>query len=318
MTVLYWLINEQLYRVVLFDTFGYFRPPYSIVFNTEIGHTTCARDMRKMYEVRVAGVKGLGVFAKSCIPRGTRIFSEPPLIAIRHDEDAGEIYTASLRLSPQDRQKLWQLSAHTTTELSIMRWAQAMRYSIKKTASEIASRLRRESSAGIKLSLYSLKTHVRVLNIFRSNSFGLGSKSPFYQALFPQIARINHSCVANAQGNFHEGLGHFNIHATRDIAVDEELTLNYLEEHGAAREARQKQLLDGYGFTCDCPACDLSSHRGCDGEDRRLNMHELLGAYAQGIEEGGIASPDGELKMVQVFIDLLEADGIAGHELATL
>jgi hypothetical protein len=268
-----------------------------------------------MYEIRVSGAKGLGVFAKSFIPRGTRILSERPLLGIQLDQDAGDIYTASNLLSLQDRQRLMKLSAHITKELSFLRWSQAIWYKIRRTASSILGR-----SQGIQ-PLLSLKDHVTVLSIFRSNAFNLGSRSPIQQAVFRQISRINHSCVPNAQGNFHDTLGSLNVHATRDIQVGEELTLNYLQEEGAARESRQSRLLSGYGFTCDCPACDLTSSQGRLGEENRLQMHRKLAAFAaasEGIGDSTTHKLNMGLQTILSFILLLEGEKIAGRELSTL
>lgn len=157
-----------------------------------------------------------------------------------------------------------------------------------------------------------------ILSIFRNNAFDLGNGSEFQQAVFPKISRINHSCVPNAQGNFHSELGRFNIHATRDIEPDEELTLNYLQELGAARESRQQRLLSGYGFTCECPACDLNLARARKGEKRRVRMHKELAKYVESMASGAVQSLEAELETVQRFIKLLEGEGIAGRELSTL
>jgi hypothetical protein len=269
-----------------------------------------------MYEIRLSGAKGLGVFAKSFIPRGTRIFSERPLLGIQPDQDAGDIYAASNLLSVQDRQRLMKLSAHITKELSFLRWSQAIWYKIKRTASSIVGRPRVFQAAGL-----SLKDHVTILSIFRSNAFNLGNRSPMQQAVFRRISRMNHSCVPNSQGNFHETLGSLNVHATRDIQVGEELTLNYLQEEGAARESRQSRLLSGYGFTCDCQACDMTSFQGRLGEQNRLQMHQKLAAFTRANEGNGnsIAQQlDVELQTIQSFILLLEGERIAGRELSTL
>jgi hypothetical protein len=221
-----------------------------------------------MYEIKTAGLKGLGVFAKAFIPRGTRIFSESPLLAIRAGQNAGDIYSGSRLLSVEDKNRFLRLSSHVTKELSILRWSQAAWYTLKHTLISIFGR----KGEG-EVAWPNPKEHVMVLSIFRNNAFNLGKSSEYQQAVFPRISRINHSCVPNAQGNFHDVLGKFNIHATRDIERGEELTLNYLQELGAGREKRQERLLGGYGFACECPACDLKLETARDGERRRVKMH---------------------------------------------
>jgi hypothetical protein len=263
-----------------------------------------------MYEIRGAGAKGLGVFAQSHIPRGTRIFSEKPLLSITHAQDAGDIFTASRLLAPNQRGRLLGLSNHTTIELSILRWNQAAWYTLKSTLAAL-------SSFALPKRL-SLSEHVRILSIFRSNAFNLGSMSSIQQALFERISRINHSCLPNAQGNFHEGLGRFNIHATRDIERDEELTLNYLHERGAVRASRQESLETGYGFLCQCPACDMGTKEGSGGEKARIKMSETLRRYAEGAQTHGVKGVEAELVVLNAFLKLMEGEGIAGREVSVL
>ncbi len=165
----------------------------------------------------------------------------------------------------------------------------------------------------------SINDHVAVLNIFRSNAFALGQNEQMIrQAVFPGISRINHSCLPNAQGNFNEGMGKFNVHATRDINVDEEVSINYLPENGELREVRTSKLSDGYGFDCVCPACDLGLARGREGEEKRIDMKLLVKEFATKSMSTGERDLQGELKTMMAFIELYESEGIAGRELSEL
>lgn len=144
------------------------------------------------------------------------------------------------------------------------------------------------------------------------------------QAVFRGISRINHSCVPNSQANYHEGKGLFNVHATRDIGVGEELSISYLPELGAVRGKRVERLRDGYGFECGCVACDLGSKVGRDGEERRVEMQRRLERYAERVgqvedlKETKGDEKMGELEMMVAFVVLLDGQGIAGRELASL
>ncbi|RDW70197.1 hypothetical protein BP5796_08594 [Coleophoma crateriformis] len=271
-----------------------------------------------MWEIRLAGPKGLGVFAKSFIPRGTRIFSEKPLLAILQGQDTSALYNATKQLSPDDRASLLSLSAHVTKESSFIRWNKASWYVVKETILDLKAKLRGRNGAGNwrMPRFHAIGEHAAILSIFRSNAFKFGRTSQFHQAVFPRISRINHSCIPNAQGNFHDVLGKFNIHATRDIDADEELTLNYLQEHGALRAARQLQLLNDYGFSCDCSACDVV--RGQEGEGKRTQMLNVLRTFAEGAAQEDTQNPGEELRTMQLFINLLEGEGIAGREVATM
>jgi hypothetical protein len=268
-----------------------------------------------MWEIRSAADKGLGVFAKALIRRGTRIFSERPLLAIRHDQDASDIYPAARLLSAEDRRTFLGLSSHITKESAILRWNHAFWHILKQNVLDTYLRLQGKGEFSIS-GLPSMRRHVAITSIFRSNAFDLGNAVAFQEAVFPRISRMNHSCIPNAQGNFHEPLGCFNIHAIRDIEVDEELTLNYLHEHISIRDSRQGRLLKGYGFVCECPACDLTSLRGSDGEESRIQMGKLLGDYAELVAQN--ADPEAELRTTELLLKMLEKEGVAGRELSTM
>jgi len=156
-----------------------------------------------------------------------------------------------------------------------------------------------------------------ILSVFRTNAFALEESSKIHQAVFADVARLNHSCVPNSQGNFHDAMGCFNVHATRDIKAEEELTISYLPEHGAIQEERQQSLVEGYGFECGCPACDLTTVRGQEGEARRVSMMTELGIFAMGAA-GSERNAEGELETIRSYIRLYEREEIAGRELSTM
>ncbi|KUJ11987.1 SET domain-containing protein [Mollisia scopiformis] len=273
-----------------------------------------------MYEIRPAGPKGLGVFAKSLIPIGTRIFSERPLISLHPNQSASDIYTLSRLLSPSQRSQLLSLSSHITTSLRFMRWNQAIYYTLKSFSKNFPFLLPRychfepQRPASPR---NSISEHVRILSIFRSNAFNLSTEK-IYQAVFPGISRINHDCVPNAQGNWNQGMERFNVHATRDIEGGEEVTLSYLGEVGAIRERRGQDLGSGYGFECGCQACDLDSEVGRRGEENRAGIKHLLQKYAEGVSSGGQKCGEQELKVLMAFLRMLEGEGVAGREVASM
>lgn len=269
-----------------------------------------------MYEIRNAGLKGLGVFATSRIPSGTRIFSEKPLISLKPTQSAGDIYPAYRHLSAGNRRHLMQLSKHNARELSLLRWAHVFWYTTLQTVTAI---FRREGVFRISSwRLTNLQEHMTILSIFRNNAFEINSiKHSIYQAVFPQISRLNHSCLPNAQGNFNPSLGRFTIHAVREIHQNEELTLNYLPEHGSPRETRQTLLRDKYGFACDCPACDLRSKSANRRESKRVEMQGMIREFAEN-DAQDLLKAEKELRIIQRLIDMFEEEGIAGRELSSM
>lgn len=295
----------------------------------------------KLWEVRSTAHKGFGVFAKLPIPRGTRIFSEPPLLFIRPNQDAGDLYASSLLLSQKDRSWLLGLSTYVTKESSLIRWTQAGWWTLKSVTGHLVDVVKGKEKFG--WGAWNIREHVNMLSVFRNNSFALGDAG-IGTAVFRGISRINHSCVPNSQGNYHAEMGKFNVHATRDIEVDEEVTVSYLPEHGAPREGRMGKLRGGYGFECGCPACDLSGDLGKDIEIRRLKLQDLLQTHAELAEKllkmeqldmsemtekerenhsarllkMRASNSDADYVVMGRYVKMLEAGGIAGRELASL
>uniref|UniRef100_L2G2P2 Set domain-containing protein 5 n=1 Tax=Colletotrichum fructicola (strain Nara gc5) TaxID=1213859 RepID=L2G2P2_COLFN len=136
--------------------------------------------------------------------------------------------------------------------------------------------------------------------------------SPGRTALFPQVARLNHSCVPNAQGNFNKKLDAFTVHATRDIKPEEEITISYLDEHLGLRQARQDHLQDGYGFLCDCSACDPKTSEA--GEARRAEIAAKLQQFAEAASE----DPRAEFELMLALVKAYDMEGIRGREAATM
>ncbi|OAG07188.1 SET domain-containing protein [Paraphaeosphaeria sporulosa] len=282
-----------------------------------------------LYEVRVAANKGLGLFAKNTIPRGTRILAEKPLIALRLGQRPTDVLGYAKRLDLEEKKRLLGLSWHPGNGVKRMgRWVEALCWAVRNRATDGKSARAQGNDTG-KISatvterlselVESLGEAVQILSIFRSNSFNLAaseilssgvqpsstsspktsnppnalkkvignnnlrveeisppSRPAIELALFPSIARINHSCNPNAQANYHPLHQTFNVHATRDIPAGEEVSINYLPEHGQLRAQRVAKLEDGYGFTCNCPVCDLDTKAGQKGEQSRREMQQTM------------------------------------------
>lgn len=280
-----------------------------------------------LYEVRVTANKGLGLFATQNIPRGTRIVAEEPLIALQPGQRPSDVLGYAKELNEESRKRLLGLSWHHGNGIKRLgRWSEALGWMVWDRATNAkGGQIQRngtEKISGIVLgrlkeNLNIWREAVRILSIFRSNSFNLAASaswpldarssgpssstglgvpeapmnhersasdlkttpsptSAIELALFPAIARINHSCDPNAQANYHPLNRTFNIHATKDIPAGEEVSINYLPEHGQLRAQRVAKLEDSYGFTCNCPACDLDTEEGQQGERSRKYMQDRL------------------------------------------
>ncbi|KAH7034552.1 uncharacterized protein B0I36DRAFT_360066 [Microdochium trichocladiopsis] len=261
-----------------------------------------------MFHVRRAGAKGLGVFASRHIPRGTRLLAEPPLLSITRGQP--DVLRAASLLSNDNVARLLQLS---TNDSRRARQA-SLALSLLPTLSNILTRKKA-----------SLASNRRVLNVFYNNNFAIGDEAGT-RALFPTVARLNHSCIPSAQGNFNATWGHFTIHSLRDIPADEEITISYLHDEMAPRAARQASLKAGYGFECGCPICAASDARTAS-DARRAQHHKLLREYHSHAARSSqqqpgstelASAPSTLLAMVRRLTEAYEAEGLAGRETASL
>lgn len=250
-----------------------------------------------MFRVSHAGAKGYGVFATRPIARGTRIMADRILLSI--DNRNTSVLDAAARLSSEDRHRLLSLS---------------LNHAKRKSLSYLAT-----AAWGSFPSLASVSQGRDLLNIFYNNNFSI-SGTTGRRAVFLTVARLNHSCVPNAQGNLNTALpgSQFTIHALRAIAEGEEITISYLHDELAIRSARQSRLQEGYGFECACELCSANGpgERHAQSNQRRLKIQEMLAAFS-----GQGTAPDGkseELNLTKAVIDAYEKEGLAGRELASL
>jgi len=347
-----------------------------------------------VYEVRAAANKGLGLFAKQTIQRGTRILAERPLIALQPGQRAIDILNHAKRLDRTGKEALLALSWHPGAGIQKLgRWSEAFIWLLKdrlwNRRRDAASNNSVSKSIGLTSGMSSrfirdLEESYRVLSVFRSNSFNLASTStnaflvstsnqtsdvsatdpkmadpkppPYTLALFPTIARINHSCIPNAQANYHPSHGTFNIHATTDIPNGNEVSINYLPEYGQLRDQRVGKLQEGYGFVCGCPACDLSAERGKRGEKNRAAMQDQIRALKRVLKKSSIETMDAgygadgmpevvsvtydepggnppdeidgaerhdivrgcEREVLEAMLEMYQAEGIVGREVASM
>ncbi|KAK8128153.1 SET domain-containing protein 5 [Apiospora sp. TS-2023a] len=101
-----------------------------------------------------------------------------------------------------------------------------------------------------------------------TNVHPMGGGGATEAGLFLAACRINHACVPNAQNKWRKDLGRMTVHAARDIAAGEEITLTYLPALFPWAE-RQTILKDHFGFKCACATCAIPPGEKRDASDRR-------------------------------------------------
>ncbi|KAL8658827.1 MAG: hypothetical protein Q9226_000760 [Calogaya cf. arnoldii] len=138
----------------------------------------------QLYEVRPTASKGLGVFATSDDPRGTRIMCEPPLLYI---EEANKPFTHILfdKLSSADQAKFLSLHA----------------YFPKGVKTEMEKILRSFKESDPILFATPIEEQLNILAVVKSN----GCKTNIGVAIPHDQGRINHSCLPNVSHAWNNG-----------------------------------------------------------------------------------------------------------------
>ncbi len=94
-------------------------------------------------------------------------------------------------------------------------------------------------------------------------------------ALFPTIARINHSCQPNC--NHYWSGGQFKIRSIQKIHPGQEISISYMSPLQRSdfhnRRSRQKILTEEFGFKCACDLCQINED---DLERNDADREQLL------------------------------------------
>lgn len=176
-----------------------------------------SRDALQYIEVRDAVGKGLGIFARAAIPRGTRVLTESPLLrAITLSNHGVDVQTAFDNLSLHEQQAYLCLHGH---------------------ASET---LKNDNNWAVLPSL-----DRKVLAIYAANRWG--------RDVFRLASRFNHCCIPNIHNAYNPTIRKETFHSIRDIEAGEELTVSYLP--GMCARAERQERLKQWGFQCTCVAC---------------------------------------------------------------
>ena len=93
-------------------------------------------------------------------------------------------------------------------------------------------------------------------------------------AVFPIVARFNHSCVPNALFHWSIELKKECVVVVQDIQAGQEICVHYREnDMFCSRAERQHMLQQGFGFECHCIACD--SPRFVQSDSNRSEIRRL-------------------------------------------
>lgn len=227
-----------------------------------------SQDSRHLIEVRASPGKGLGIFAKANIPRGTRILAESSFIKYNGDETepfATAIIQAFESLSPSQQHSYLELYSY---------------------ACDLDKQILESQSGQTWDELPEL--HRKVLGIYTANSFG---------SIYLLASRFNHSCLPNTTHVHNPSLDKETFHTIRDISAGEELSISYMDGSNWAKSKRQ-EYLQKWGFECNCPACE-DTPAGRAKEETRLVLSRLSQDLEDMLDLDTEDSPHEALKLTQ-------------------
>ncbi|KAK5117321.1 hypothetical protein LTR62_005938 [Meristemomyces frigidus] len=259
----------------------------------------------RQFELRKVEGKGLGLFATSYIPAGTRVICEAPLLQIP-DNALHLAWGPYCRLS-NDQKKAFDVLHHFKPEhLNTEQVSRTFLVDVNDSS------LDEEDVEEL------IQDQARVMGTFACNNFQAAKGL----AVFETTSRLNHSCVPNVQHSWNPSIKQLTVYATRDIHADEELCTTYLGGPGVyyVRSQRIELLRSSYGFTCTCPAC--ADNTGISEGRRQLMANIAYGLQVyqyggQGQESVPYvpATPVMALKQAEDLICMLLDEGIFSLEL---
>lgn len=217
------------------------------------------------FEVRQSLNKGLGVFATRHIPAFTRIISEKPLISIAQGDDL-----------PQISQQYEELPSEVKV--------QYMQYHIEdrpERADLLTKKLAQRGYTSAEVSLM-----VQVASVFQGNAFNVPTvdaqgKQTVKRALFPTVARLNHSCAPNAHSYFNHVTNSMDVHTLSDVREDEELEISYFNL--LLPRPQRAERANAWQFKCTCPVCAGPDSLSSQLEVRRQRIRALETLYLNNI-----------------------------------
>lgn len=146
----------------------------------------------------------------------------------------------------------------------------------------------------------------------KANTFAIDIAGSQHLALFPEPSRFNHDCAPNAMYQVDSLLLTHTVHTTRELTVDEEITISYLDPFSPAA-SRKAYLQDAFGFECTCRRCaDPVADDAKLAEIRRLEA--ILGDWDTQPRESESGQPQwyDYTDLAEELIALYEGMGLQG------
>ncbi|EPE33886.1 SET [Glarea lozoyensis ATCC 20868] len=183
-------------------------------------------------EIRVTEEKGRAVFAIKKIPRGTKLFYEPPFFLLPAETEE-QPWTDDFIKAEGDKQGM-------TAE----KWAKFK---------GLYNCFHDEENIGATY-------HGRVLT--NGNDIEKKVKDtpdiPFkVTAIYDSFSMISHSCAPNCTQSYVQETSEMRVYANKEIEIDKEITISYLGEDMFG-EDRKQILKQRFKFDCTCRLCKVT------------------------------------------------------------
>ena len=187
------------------------------------------------FELVVTKEKGVGMIAACDINKGTTIFNDKPLLNIPRNKSKDDnvkkqcIIDQFKSLSDDDKKKV--LNYHIQIDT--------------KTNDDDDNK----------------EDDDQVLGIYFTNAFTIiNDESEIESGFFPNIARMNHSCLSNCEVlNYDLQTKSRSIIALFDIKKGDELSINYIGNCyytlSMTQKVRKEYILSNFNFQCKCIHC---------------------------------------------------------------
>ncbi len=269
-------------------------------------------DATPAVQVRRLAGRGFGVVALRPIAAGEQLFAERPLVVWQVDRRGGHA----------------ELSEISALVDALDEGARATYYSLVDAHGpgltiSAAGKLEPppptdEGDEAIEVTGDGFTRSKTAAGIWASNAFHLEQGDCFtpasgadavHAAVFPTIARLNHSCAPSCFAAWNPTRGCQTVHALRAIPAGEELTIAYVG--GAAwdgrRTCRREELWRKYRFRCSCEVCILRGAALSGSEERRGRLFDARQQLLRA-DEHGMGTPF--LATAEALWGLATAEGL--------
>lgn len=228
--------------------------------------------------------RGLGLFATRSVPAFSQILADAPLILMKPNEDLPELYQQFKGQSKEQQETYLGLSYHENPARDAILKDKLLRRGFGEEGLEEMS---------------------KVAGIMMTNAFNVDlqdGRGSSHRALFPNVARINHSCAPNAHVSFHprseqSSRGRMVIHTLKDLQPGEEVVIAYFNLLLPRSERQEKAKK--WEFDCRCVVCDECSPDHEQLEEQRKAFRDFTKRQVNLMQSG-----TSTLKSINGLIDL--------------